>query len=215
MAVETVDCNIEVVGNDLVIIPKTGISSNFYYNISIDSVKALNSGKTAENIDIDFVTALTPAYCSIDGVQELIDVFTLPELKIALYIYHASKYVDYILSQSQSGTVPYAVSEFSRHKAALDALVHAYMDLARNMGQKGTLADIGFENAPSIPGFKTIIEEMKEQVKFWEYSARGFAYEGRVRPWTTVKGIRQLSGNPNAPTWTQNYSADYGRGPNQ
>jgi hypothetical protein len=190
------------------------IKDNSVYEIRIKGLKALNKSKKLDSINLKVITALTPSYCSIEGINSLVEVFGIPEEKLLYYIREASRYADYVMKGTavKDGIDPtFEVEQFVKTKASLDALIKAYVEKAAESGSKGTLGDITFENSDSFAGIKDLIKTLKEELKKWEDAMRGYYNEGRAKPKATKIGMKASSNSDVAATTVDTILNDFTR----
>lgn len=190
---EIIEQTFKVFDNFLEITPSSALVNNSTYEIRIKGLKASNKIKKLDSLTVKVVTELTPSYCSLDGINSLVDVFGIPEGKLLYYIREASRHADYIMGGTavKSGAVPdFEVEQFVKTKASLDALMKAYIDKASESGSKGTLGDVTFETSDSFAGIKDLIRTLKDELKKWEDAMRGYYNEGRAKPKATRVGLK-------------------------
>lgn len=201
---ERVDQSFKVFDNFIEITPVDPFQDNSVYEIRIKGLKALNKSIKLDSLNLKVVTALTPSYCSIEGINSLVEVFGIPEDKLLYYIREASRYADYVMKGTavKSGAaVPFEVEQFVKTKASLDALLKAYVEKASQSGTKGTLGDISFEASDKFEGIKDLIKTLKDELKKWEDAMRGYYNEGRAKPKATKIGMKAGS-NSDVPATT-------------
>lgn len=189
---EIVEQTFKVFDNFLEITPAKALVNNSTYEIRIKGLKAANKNKVLANTSVKVVTELTPSYCSINGINALVEVFEVPEDRLLYYIREASRHADYIMKGSalKLGVVPFEVEQFVKTKASLEALLKTYVDKASESGSKGVLGDITFENSDKFEGIKDLIELLKAELKNWEFAMRGYFNEGRAKPVATRVGMK-------------------------
>lgn len=210
---EIIKCSYRIYDNFIEITPESKFVDNSTYEIKIKNVKSLSKAKKLDVLNLKFVSKLTPAYCTVDGIETLIEVFDIPEARLLYYIREASRYADYINKKS-AGTedsVSFQVEQFVKIKATLDALLRAYIDIASSGSSKGTLGDVSYEQDGRAEGIKDLIKKLKEELKQWEYAVRGYFNEGRAKPLTTIKGFKQSTNSQITPTTAQMILNDFTR----
>lgn len=200
---EKIEQTYKVFDNFIEITPSTALLNNSTYEIRIKGLKSADGSKKLDNLVVKVVTELTPSYCSIDGINSLVDVFGIPEGRLLYYIREASRHADYIMKNAavKNGVVPFEVEQFVKTKASLDALVKAYIDKAADSGSKGILGDITFETSDKFEGIKDLIKTLKAELKNWEDAMRGYYNEGRAKPKATKIGMKSTS-NSDVPATT-------------
>lgn len=179
------------------------IQDNYQYEIRLKNFKSKDGTSILDSYNYKVVTEMSPAYCKISDVAQLVDIFEIPESTILYYIREASKNVDYILSasstsgsSSSTGTteVTFPMREFVKTKTMLDCLLKAYVSKAAGSGIKGTLGVISFENTEKYAtSIADIIADLRKQLKGWEDALKGYELEGRAAPVYAVKGKKGSS----------------------
>lgn len=177
------------------------IQDNYQYEIRLKNFKSKDGTSVLDSYNYKIVTEMSPAYCKISDVAQLVDIFEIPESTILYYIREASKNVDYILSASStSGTssttteVTFPMREFVKTKTMLDCLLKAYVSKAAGSGIKGTLGVISFENTEKYAtSIADIIADLRKQLKGWEDALKGYELEGRAAPVYAVKAKKASS----------------------
>lgn len=194
---ERVQTTYKVFDNFLEITPTEATKNNSVYEIRIKGLKATNKNKKLESLTLKVVTELTPSYCTIEGVNALVEVFGIPEDKLLYYIREASRYANYLKGTgtvtNTDGSIIFEVEQFVKTKASLDALLKAYVEKVADSGSKGTLGDITFENATRFEGMQDLIKVFKDELKKWEDAVRGYKNEGHAKLKTTEIGINAAS----------------------
>lgn len=198
---ERVKHEYKVYDNFIEIVPEDGIHDNSIYEIRIKRVKALNKPKEAEDIRVNVTTKLTPSYCSLEHVKSLVGGYEVPDENILYYIKEASLFVDYIKKDDRDwritdDDVPYEAVQYTKYKAAYESLLKSYIDRSTEVGMKGTLGDISFENADALPAIDSLLKEFKEQVQKWEDILRMGGFEGRAKPRSAVRSQRHIPVGP-------------------
>lgn len=177
------------------------IQDNFQYEIRLKNFKSKDGTSVLDNYTYKVVTEMSPAYCKISDVAQLVDVFEIPESTILYYIREASKQVDYIKSASSTvstgssdSEVTFPMREFVKTKTMLDCLLRAYVSKAAGSGIKGTLGVISFENTEKYAtSIADLIADLRKQLKGWEDALKGYELEGRAAPVYAVKSKKASS----------------------
>jgi hypothetical protein len=181
---ERVEQNFKVFENFLEITPTEAPKTNSIYEIRVKGLKSLKKDKKLDNLKLKVVTKLIPSYCSIEGINTLVDVFDIPEEKLLYYIREASRYADYIKGTAAVKTgeiASFEVEQFVKTKASLDALLNVYAQKASDSGTKGTLGDITFENSKVFGSIKDLIKLLKEEFRKWENVLSGYSNVDRAK----------------------------------
>jgi hypothetical protein len=175
---ERVEQNFKVFDNFLEITPTEAFKTNSIYEIRIKGLKSINKDKKLDTLKLKVVTELIPSYCSIEGINALVDVFDIPEERLLYYIREASRYADYVKGTAAVKTeeiASFEVEQFVKTKASLDALLSVYAQKASDSGTKGTLGDITFETSKAFGSIKDLIKLLKEEFKKWEDVLSGYS----------------------------------------
>lgn len=195
MPIEKVDCTLEILDNFLEIKPIAPLKNDSIYEIKVKGLTSLNGNVPLDVIKVKFVTEMTPMFCSIMGVESLLDIIHIPEDIILYNIREASKYAEYIFDLIHKGkkkidkdNVPFAVREFTRFKAARDCVMKIYMSLATSKTVEGTLGEVKFKNKEQIPDLKKILEYLDKEINKWLDAIKGHELEGRSEIKTAVRG---------------------------
>lgn len=211
---EKIELTYKVFDNFIEITPATAIADNSIYEIRIKGVKSADGKKKLDDLRLKVVTYLTPSYCSVEGINSLIDVFGIPEDRLLYYIREASRHADYIMGGTavKAGTTPtFQVEQFVKTKATIDALLKAYMERASESGSKGTLGDVTFESSENYGSIKDLIKTLKDELKKWEDAMRGYHNEGRAKPKATRVGLKASSNSDVALTTVDTILTDFAR----
>lgn len=175
------------------------ILDNSQYIIQIKKLQAKDDPyKTISNFKAVVTTAMDPAYCTINDVKYLSEVFKIPEEQILYYIREASKYADYILSASGSTStdgdeeVDFEKKQFTIIKTTLDSLIRAFVSKASGFGTSGTLGVIQFSDEENYSdALATLLDYLKGQLKSWEDALKGYKLEGRAKPQSAKRSYQQ------------------------
>ena len=211
---EKIELTYKVFDNFIEITPATAIADNSIYEIRIKGVKSADGKKKLDDLRLKVVTYLTPSYCSVEGINSLIDVFGITEDRLLYYIREASRHADYIMGGTavKAGTTPtFQVEQFVKIKATIDALLKAYMERASESGSKGTLGDVTFESSENYGSIKDLIKTLKDELKKWEDAMRGYHNEGRAKPKATRVGLKASSNSDVALTTVDTILTDFAR----
>ena len=188
-----VECTYTVMGKTITITPVTAFEDNTTYKVSIGALSSLSGTKLLENFEYSCMTALSPLYCTIQDVNSVVGYFEISDDQLLYYINQASKMVDWIRSQSGSSnkklTAPYEydVVQFTKYKAAKEALLAYVMSVGASSGSKGMLLDIQFEFSNSTGSLKDLLKELDKMIMYWQEAMRGYGPEGRQKPLFAVK----------------------------
>ena len=127
----------------------------------------------------------------------------MPDDRILYYIREASRYVDFISVIDPVGEPSFEVVQYVKYKTALDVILKAYIEKAAEAGTKGTLGNISFENSDSLPGIKSLLEMLRQEVKKWEDAVLGYKHTGPPKPLSTTKGVKAAQNIIKSPTIDQ------------
>lgn len=175
-------------GNYVEITPVGGIQDNSTYEIMFIDLKDVDNKRTLSSKTVKTVTALTPAYASLESVQSLISGLHVPEEKILYHIREASKFAAYIKGRIQSGDIPFELEQFVRYKAAHDSLLAAYIDMAsESHTKKGQLGDVAFESQDRHKDIYDLLKYLKGEIEFWKKALQGYK-EGIAKPLVAMRG---------------------------
>lgn len=211
---ERIEAQYKVYDQFLEITPVVPYQENSIYEIRISGLKSLDGKRSANPLYLKVVTTLSPSYCSLEGLNTLVDIYEIPEQTLLYYIREASRYADYLRDGSAAnndGSVDFAVEQFVKTKATLDVLLKVYMRKASVSGSRGTLGDVTYENANSAPDIKDLIKTLKEELKKWEDAMRGYYNEGRAKPRATKIGSKASSNNDITATTVDMILSDFSR----
>lgn len=191
-----IDFTYTVNGSTLTITPKTAFADNETYNISIEELKSVSGSSMLNNFIYSFTTALSPMYCTIYDVNSVVGILDLDNAKILYYINQASKMVDWVRTEQSASaaalTAPYEypVVQFTKYKAAKDALLSAMVDRASGDGVKGVLLDIQFDFENGTKSLKNVLKDLDTEIMKWQEAIRGYGPEGRQKPLYAVKASK-------------------------
>ena len=178
---QTVPFTCTVNGNLLEITPTEPIEDNSIYEIRIRGLRSVDGSKELPAFRCEITTAMTPMYCTVDDIKQLVDVFDIPESTILQMIRRASREADFINGKpvDTAGGIPFEVGEFVATKASLLALTRAYVVTSSERGLTGTLGKISFKNGDELSGIKTLIDRLRDEANKWQEAIRGYVFEGR------------------------------------
>lgn len=194
------ECKYTVNGKSLIITPIIAFASNKTYKVTIGYMKSTSGSFILDNYSYTFTTALSPLYCTVQDVNSVIGSLCIDDASILYYINQASLMVDWINSQGSASsttlTAPYdyEVVQFTKYKAAKEALLNAMVNRAGNDGTKGMLLDIQFEFDNGTKSLKDVLKNLSDEVMKWQEAVRGYGPEGRQKPiYDAVKGSKSSS----------------------
>lgn len=189
------DFNFEVKGNMLIITPIKPPFDNSVYEITLRNIKSKDGTKLLTHEIVKIPTRFTPAYTTLMAVKSLVESFQIPDELILFYIREASLFVEYARQESfEEGKVPFEVTQYVKYKAAYDSLLRHYLDLTTQINLKGQIDEISFEKSFEADAFKALLDELKEQVDYWEDHLLGYGFKGKAAPKSAVRGSKY---NPN------------------
>lgn len=206
---ERVNVTVNIIGNCLEIVPEGGVKDNSIYTVRIPAITAEGGKKVLRNAKFDFVTAIKPAYCTVDDIKMLVDVFDIQEVDIMRMIRRASEEADFIYSNShtpprfdpkvpidENGKPPFEVGEFVKTKATLLALTRAYVVSGAESGLEGTLGKISFKNGDELASIRKLINDLRKEATKWQEAIRGYIFEGRNESSFALRGNKSLRATP-------------------
>ena len=201
MAVQKVNYDIKVFDNFIEIIPKDGMKDNSIYEIKLNGIKGVK-GQYIGNQTVKFATGMDPMYCNLMDVSSLLDIVDIPEDIVLYNIREASKYANYIYETTYQhkklkiDSLPFAVKEFTRYKAAKDCLLKIYMSLVTDNVVEGTLGEVKFKTRDELPDLKKLLTYLDDEIKKWLDAIKGYDLEGRAKMKTAIKGYHHGGRNP-------------------
>lgn len=190
-------------GNTLEIIPtstdttQNPVQDNSLYTIRIASLRSkTDPNKTLSNLKVTVTTKMTPAYCTLNDLEFLHDMFDIPESQILYYIREASKYADYMeegnSTASSSTEVSFPKREFVKTKVTLDCLLKAYISRAAGTSTKGTLGVISYQDTENYSNsIGDVLDRLKAALKGWGDALKGYEREGRAAPRSARKAYKE------------------------
>ena len=191
--------------NVIEIIPNEPIEDNCIYEITLRDIYSKDHSEKIDEKTITICTKLDPLYCTIEAVKSLIGTYNISDSIILYNIREASKFAEYVRVNSVKydfqkdkvkveikKSMPFEVSEYVKYKTAYTCLLREYINRSNELGLKGTLGDISFENSDALKGMKDLLDELKALVDEWEMYLRGYGFEGRAKPQSAVKSINAV-----------------------
>ena len=177
-------------GKKIIITLDEGVRDNSIYEIRIKKIESAHWKRELNDFSLKFCTKITPSYASLESVRALIDDEVADE-RILYNIREASRYAEYIKKESYKDDldIPFEVTQYVRYKAAYDSLLYFYIQRSASMGEKGTLGEISFEHSTSS-SHKNLLDQLKDEVDYWELHLRGFGFEGRSKPQSAVRSSK-------------------------
>lgn len=195
-------------GKTIAITPAEGLLDNSVYEIVLSGVKSLDGSKILPDFTAKIMTPLSPMYCTVESIGALVDSFGIPEQNLRIYIRDASKYADYILSQSGNVTAAekkkreFAMEQFVRTKVTLDCMQRACMDrVSSGAGSTFRLDAVEITESMNSTVWKSMMADLRKDLQKWQDAIRGYFNEGRAKPKATRVGIK-ASENSDVPHTT-------------
>ena len=189
-------------GKTLIVTPAGGLADNSIYEIEIAGVKSSDGSKTLPAFKARIITPLSPMYCTVDSIRALVDSFGIPEQNLRIYIRDASKYADYILSNSGNVSAQdkkkrqFALEQFVRTKVTLDCMQRSCMDRASSgAGSTFKLDAVEITESMNSTVWKSMIADLRKDLQKWQDAIRGYTNEGRAKPKATRVGIKASENN--------------------
>jgi hypothetical protein len=209
---EMVNCNIEVIGNMIKITPVGDFKDNSIYKIRLKDIKELGGLHVLESGEVEFCTAVSPAYTSLDAVKVLTETCNLKDTNIMYHIREASKTADFYKAAAKMmkidiNSIPFEVEQFAKYKAAHECVLRFYIEMATKNISKGALGDVNFETNIKLPDISKLLVELDEQVDFWQSAMLGYEYIAPAKPKATLRGYKAI-----VPPVMTPLNTDYNRG---
>ena len=197
--------------NVVMISPKE-LLANSDYTFTISGVRNKN-GELLEKKNFTIRTEYKPMYCTLTSLKMITDAYEIPDDNMRSYIRDASKYADYIISQTKSKikTDSFAVENFVKTKATYDCLMHMIMSTGFDKDNRYKLDVIEYEHEKDLDALRGLLDDLAKQIKVWEDAVRGYWPEGRAKPKVTRIGIKSSSNTDVAWTTTESLLQDIAR----
>ena len=182
--------------NILILTPEKKIQDNSLYTIKIKELYSkINKEQQTKDLKIEVTSKMTPAYCTLNDVYFLHEMFNIPEKQILYDIREASKYADYMRDAKEPAegkdiTLP--MREFVKTKVTMDLLTRAYITKAAGYGTRGTLGVITYQDTENYNNsIGDLLDRLKNTLKGWSEALKGYEREGRVTPKYSKKAFNQ------------------------
>ena len=215
MSFEKVACTFTAEDNILNIIPNTNILDNSQYTIKISGLTNKDGTKTLPTQIIAVTTAVTPAYCTLNSLKAVTEGFGIEDATMLIYIREASKFADFIASNSNiSGdTLDYAKGELTKVKATLDCLMQGFVagSFTAAQAKRYKLGEDEIEEADRATAFQKLLDWLRWLLQYWEDAVRGYINPGRAKPKATRLGISAADNNDVAQITFDQIVNDYTR----
>ena len=197
--------------NVVMISPKE-LLANSDYTFTISGVRNKN-GELLEKKSFTIRTEYKPMYCTLTSLKMITDAYEIPDDNMRSYIRDASKYADYIISQTKSKikTDSFAVENFVKTKATYDCLMRMIMSTGFDKDNRYKLDVIEYEHEKDLDALRGLLNDLAKQIKVWEDAVRGYWPEGRAKPKVTRIGIKSSSNTDVAWTTTESLLQDIAR----
>lgn len=197
--------------NVVMISPKE-LLANSDYTFTISGVRNKN-GELLEKKNFTIRTEYKPMYCTLTSLKMITDAYEIPDDNMRSYIRDASKYADYIISQTKSKikTDSFAVENFVKTKATYDCLMRMIMSTGFDKDNRYKLDVIEYEHEKDLDVLRGLLDDLAKQIKVWEDAVRGYWPEGRAKPKVTRIGIKSSSNTDVAWTTTESLLQDIAR----
>nr|DAU20187.1 MAG TPA: hypothetical protein [Bacteriophage sp.]DAY07568.1 MAG TPA: hypothetical protein [Caudoviricetes sp.] len=197
--------------NVVMISPKE-LLANSDYTFTISGVRNKN-GELLEKKNFTIRTEYKPMYCTLTSLKMITDAYEIPDDNMRSYIRDASKYADYIISQTKSKikTDSFAVENFVKTKATYDCLMRMIMSTGFDKDNRYKLDVIEYEHEKDLDALRGLLDDLAKQIKVWEDAVRGYWPEGRAKPKVTRIGIKSSSNTDVAWTTTESLLQDIAR----
>lgn len=197
--------------NVVMISPKE-LLANSDYTFTISGVRNKN-GELLEKKNFTIRTEYKPMYCTLTSLKMITDAYEIPDNNMRSYIRDASKYADYIISQTKSKikTDSFAVENFVKTKATYDCLMRMIMSTGFDKDNRYKLDVIEYEHEKDLDVLRGLLDDLAKQIKVWEDAVRGYWPEGRAKPKVTRIGIKSSSNTDVAWTTTESLLQDIAR----
>lgn len=197
--------------NVVMISPKE-LLANSDYTFTISGVRNKN-GELLEKKNFTIRTEYKPMYCTLTSLKMITDAYEIPDDNMRSYIRDASKYADYIISQTKSKikTDSFAVENFVKTKATYDCLMRMIMSTGFDKDNRYKLDVIEYEHEKDLDTLRGLLDDLAKQIKVWEDAVRGYWPEGRAKPKVTRIGIKSSSNTDVAWTTTESLLQDIAR----
>ena len=194
---ERVKFTYRVFDNCLEITPVDKIYDNSVYKLTLKNIKSVNKNKILDKAVLEITTAMKPAYCNVNSIKTLVDVFDVPESSILYQIRQASREADFIYAETfdgakipldNDGNPPFPVEKFTEVRASQFALTKAYITGTSEAGLEGTLGKITFKNGDELTNINKLITDLKSEAKKWQDAMRCYSLPGRNKPSFALRG---------------------------
>lgn len=181
-----------VSGNTIIIDFNEELKDNTVYTIKLIEIESV-FGDTVST-DIKLTTAMKPLYCDIYDVTALIGDYKIPDDVILHHIHSASKFADYIVSNSNypfeidEDDVPFNVVQFVKYYAAHECLLRHTVNISSTIGLKGTVGNVNFSESESVKDISSLLKHFCDEIDKWKEALKGYELEGRARMLHAVRG---------------------------
>lgn len=193
---EIKDFDYKVYENVIEITLREPIEENAVFEFTFGEVLSNTRDRKFTNEPVTVTTTLTPMYADISAVKSLLHAQLIDNTTILYNIRDASRFVEYITSQSYSlDEIPFAAVQYVKYRSGYESLLKKYSEIAELAGKKGQIGKVSFE--AKMPDLKPLLDELKLQMLKWEKELAG---GGKAVFGSAVKGIGSrmpLSGMPN------------------
>lgn len=179
---------------DIVKIAPKEVLANSDYTFTVSGLRD-KDGNALESKTFTIRTEYKPMYCTLTSLKMITDAYEIPYNNMRSYIRDASKYADYIISQTKSKikTDSFAVENFVRLKATYDCLMRIIMSTGFDKDNRYKLDVIEYEHEKDLVTLKNLLDDLNKQLKTWEDAVRGYWPEGRAKPKVTRIGLKSSS----------------------
>ena len=153
--------------NVVMISPKE-LLANSDYTFTISGVRNKN-GELLEKKNFTIRTEYKPMYCTLTSLKMITDAYEIPDDNMRSYIRDASKYADYIISQTKSKikTDSFAVENFVKTKATYDCLMRMIMSTGFDKDNRYKLDVIEYEHEKDLDALRGLLDDLAKQIKVW------------------------------------------------
>ena len=188
------------------------VKDNSDYTFTISGIKDKNGNLLATKT-FTIRTEYKPMYCTLESLKMITDAYEIPDNNMRSFIRDASKYADFIISQTKAKTKTdsFAVENFVKTKATYDCLMRMIMSAGLNKNNRYKLDVIEYEHESDIEALKELLDDLGKQLKTWEDAVRGYWPEGRAKPRITRIGIKSASNTEVAWTTTESLLQEIAR----
>lgn len=185
---EIIKFTVRVFDGILELIPSGGVKDNSVYEIKFKNMQSVDGQSITDTTKI--TTRLAPLYCDLESVRSLIGDMVIDDNTILYHIREASRFAQYVKGaiKIKEDSVPFEAVMFTRYKAAHDCVLAYSVSIASNIGLKGSVGAVSFEQRETSRDIGKILDHLCKELKRWEDEVKGYKLEGRAKMKSVIRG---------------------------